>query len=147
MSERLHISRWALNGPTAQNAVCRTGALSIFQKIPRHTVLQFDNKRASEGAPHLSKVVRLVPIPDGSRAREGVCPGSGNERTVKNIVDPDRTFNHSLVVKGVENERRLRCLSPLRCSQFQGYFFGRPLAASVRLEFVFAANREIRPPA
>lgn len=76
------------------------------------------------------------------RSLADVSPGSVNEHIVKSIADLGRTLRLSLVVEGVENERQLRRLSALGCDRFQGYFFSRPLAADVCLEFVLDANRE-----
>jgi cellobiose PTS system EIIC component len=78
------------------------------------------------------------------RSLADVSPGSVNEHIVKSIAGLSRTLNLSLVVEGVENERQLKCLSTLGCDRFQGYFFSRPLAASICLEFVLEANRERR---
>lgn len=76
------------------------------------------------------------------RSLADVSPGSVNEHIVKSIADLSGTLNLSLVVEGVEHERQLWRLSALGCTRFQGYFFSRPLAADVFVEFVLAANRE-----
>ncbi len=78
------------------------------------------------------------------RSLADVSPGSVNEHIVKSIVDLSGTLNLSLVVEGVENENQLSRLSALGCMRFQGYFFSRPLAADLCLDFVLASNRERR---
>ncbi len=75
------------------------------------------------------------------RSLADVGPGSVNEHIVRSIANLSRSLNLSMVVEGVENEQQLGRLWALGCDRFQGYFFSRPLAANVCLEFVLDANR------
>jgi len=77
------------------------------------------------------------------RSLADVSAGSVNEHIVRSIASLSRTLNLSTVVEGVETEQQLARLSALGCDRFQGYFFSRPLAASVCQQFVLDAN--LRP--
>jgi len=48
---------------------------------------------------------------------------------VSTVITLGRTLNLKVIAEGVETEEQSKCLRLLKCDQFQGYLFSKPVPA------------------
>ncbi len=71
--------------------------------------------------------------------RQFVAPlteSAEQRRLIKSIIDMGKSLNIEVLAEGVEKEDQVRILRLLGCDAFQGYLFGRPMAADDMARFV-----------
>jgi len=62
-------------------------------------------------------------------------PGSATDTAlVRTVIELGHSLGMSVTAEGVENAEQLACLTHLGCDLYQGFLFGRPVAASELLE-------------
>ena len=76
---------------------------------------------------------------DGSFVRD-ILTDPNDEAIVKTILALGRSLELTVIAEGVETEQQYQKLQQLGCQQFQGYFFGRPVALA---DFVSAQQQRV----
>ncbi len=65
-----------------------------------------------------------------------------NEHIILSIQELSRSLGFRTIVEGVETEEQLTWLTGLGCTQFQGYYFSRPLSPEQCMHYVLSVSQQ-----